>query len=137
MRNTTEAIWSMVFSERSTSSSRIAGSLPPSSSVMPLMVSAALAMMWRADGIEPVNATLPTPGWPVRVSPISPGRPVTRPIRPLGNRSAISSTQWVSASGQVSGGLTITALPASSAGMICMKPSGTGAFQGTIETTTP
>ncbi len=94
-------------------------------------------MMLRADGIEPVKPILPTSGWVVSRSPISAGTPVTTLSAPGGSRPAICSMVLISASGQVSGGLTTTVLPASSAGMICMKASPTGPFHGTIDTTTP
>src|SRR6516162_5251355 len=44
----------------SASSRMMAGSLPPSSSVTPLMVWAAFAMMCLADGMLPVKPILPT-----------------------------------------------------------------------------
>ena len=84
-----------------------------------LIVCAALAMILRADGTLPVNATLPTSGCIVSVSPISSGIPVTTLISPGGSNGAIISMVRMSESGQVSGGFKTTALPASNAGMIC------------------
>jgi hypothetical protein len=59
----------------SASSRMMAGSLPPSSSVTPLTVWAAFAMMCRVDVMLPVNPILPTSGCVVNASPISAGRP--------------------------------------------------------------
>jgi hypothetical protein len=73
----------------------------------------------------------------VSVSPISPGIPVTTLMIPGGSSGVTISMARMSDSGHVSGGFNTTALPASSAGTICRNASPTGAFQGTMETTTP
>ena len=94
-------------------------------------------MMWRADGMLPVKPILPTSAWVVSASPISDGRPVTTLMVPGGSASANMMTERMSASGQVSGGLSTTQLPASSAATIWVNARLTGEFHGTIDTTTP
>src|SRR4029453_19205792 len=89
------------------------------------------------DARDPVKPIFPTPGCAVSRSPISDGRPVTRLSKPGGRTFAASSTDWIRASGQVSGGFTTTAFPASKALTIWEKASELGEFHGTIDTTTP
>ena len=55
----------------STSSSTMAASLPPSSSVMRFSVSAALAITFFPVAVEPVKEILRMSGWAVRASPRS------------------------------------------------------------------
>ncbi len=99
----------------STSSSTMAASLPPSSSVRRLSVCAALAMTLRPVVVEPVKATLATSGWLVSAAAQIVG--VGDHVDHAGGKiSAHSSPTFSEVSGVVGAGLTTTVLPASSAG---------------------
>jgi len=102
-------------SATSTSSRTMAGSLPPSSRVIRLMVAAAETITFDPVAIEPVKAMLSTPGWEVSASPRSLSSQMTLST-PAGSRSFRSSPMRTLDRGVVPAGLTITVLPASSAG---------------------
>lgn len=93
--------------------------------------------MARPAAVEPVNATLSTPGCPTRYSPVSrpPGTMLTTP----GGRPAASAASAIwNASSAVSGaGLITTVQPAASAGASLNMVSDCGKFHGTIAATTP
>ena len=94
-------------------------------------------MIRRPAAVEPVKATLSTPGWVTRCSPTSrpPGITLTAPGgTPASSRASASTKLDSGASG---GGLTTTVHPAASAGATFHDDSVTGAFQGTIAATTP
>ena len=78
-------------------------------------VSAASLMMCLPTRVEPVNAIMSTWGWRTSASPASSPVPVTIPITPGGRASNAVASRSVE-SGVWSAGLTITVLPAASAG---------------------
>ena len=87
--------------------------------------------------VEPVKATLSTPGWVTSDIPTSPG-----PVRMLttpGGRSAWRQTSAKSRadSGVVEAGLRTTVLPAASAGAIFHDSMSSGKFHGMIWAATP
>ena len=76
---------------RSASSSTIAADLPPSSSETRLSCSPQTAAILRPAAVEPVNATLSTPGCATRCSPTS--RPAaTMLTTPAGTPASVSSS---------------------------------------------
>ena len=87
--------------------------------------------------VEPVKATLSTPGWVTSAIPISPG-PVMMLTTPAG-RSAWRQTSAKSSalSGVVLAGLSTTVLPAASAGAIFQASISSGKFQGMTWAATP
>jgi hypothetical protein len=99
----------------SASSSTIAASLPPSSSVRRLSVSAPLAMTFLPVAVEPVNATLAMRGCCVSNGPRS-FWSTSVLTTPGGSRRAHSSPNRSVVSGVVGAGLSTIVLPASSAG---------------------
>src|SRR2546430_13535845 len=60
------------------------GLLPPSSSVMRLLVSAAIFMICRPPSVEPVNEILSTPGWRTNAAPALDPPPATTLNAPAG-----------------------------------------------------
>ncbi len=111
--------------------------LPPSSSVSFLRVPATARAIWRPTSVEPVNATLSTPGCPTTAAPVAPapGRMLTTP----GGRSACwqISAKSIAVSGVVSAGLSTTVLPAASAGATFHASMSSGKFQGMTCPATP
>lgn len=124
----------MVFG--STSGSTIAGSLPPSSSVIRLSVPAAERMTCLPVSVCPVKAILAMSGWAVIHLPSS-SPPVTTLNTPGGTMSLQISPSLRLQSGVNGEGLMMSVLPAISAGAIFQMASSTGKFQGTMPPTTP
>ena len=92
--------------------------LPPSSSVSPLPLPASSRWIALPTSVEPVKATLSTPGCATSAAPVRPS-PVTMLTTPGGSSAWRSTSQKSSAvSGVVSAGLSTTVLPAASAGAI-------------------
>ena len=93
--------------------------------------------MARPTPVEPVNATLSSPGWPASASPVDPA-PVTTLTTPGGNpASATSSASSSAVSGVVSAGFSTTVFPQARAGAIFQAAISNGKFQGMICPTTP
>ena len=113
--------------------------LPPSSSVTLLRapVPATVRAISLPTSVEPVNATLSTPGWLTRARPVSPA-PVTMLTTP-GGRSACwqISAKSRAESGVVSAGLSTTVLPQASAGAIFHASMSSGKFHGMTWPATP
>ena len=87
--------------------------------------------------VEPVNATLSTPGWVTRCSPTS--RPAGTTLNTPGGTPASSSTSARTKllSGASGAGLSTRVHPAASAGAAFHAANVTGAFHGTMAATTP
>ena len=98
------------------SSKTMLAALPPSSRVTLLSVPATRRAIALPTSVEPVNATLSTPGCSTSAAPVSPA-PVTMLTTP-GGRSACwqISANSSAVSGVVSAGLSTTVLPQASAG---------------------
>ena len=95
-------------------------------------------MVRRPTAVEPVKATLRTPGWRTRASPATGPVPVTTLTAPAGRPPAWSSSaRRRVVSGVVSAGLATTVLPATRAGPSLLASRVVGKFQGTIAPTTP
>src|SRR5215470_4059608 len=123
---------------RSASGKTTCGDLPPSSSVTLLMLSAAALATARPVAVEPVNATLSTPGCAASAAPVPRDRPVTTLTTPGGNpASATSSANPSVETGACSEGLTTMVQPAASAGATFQVISSSGEFHGVIAATTP
>ncbi len=119
----------------SASESTIIGSLPPSSRLTGVSVSAALAMTFLPVAVEPVNMMKSASS--TRAAPAAPP-PVATPKMPSGAPAAlIISAISIEVSGVTSDGFRITALPAASAGMQSPKELVSGKFQGPITPTRP
>ena len=88
--------------------------------------------------VEPVNATLSTPGWAASAAPRSRLDPATTLNTP-GGKPASSST-WAKASvdaGECSEGFTTNVQPAARAGASLNVISSSGEFHGVMAPTTP
>src|SRR3954454_18973124 len=93
------------------------GLLPPSSSVTRLIGSEQSRMISPPVFVEPVNATLSTPGWRTRYAPVVGPSPGTMLIAPAGNPPRAGGAASGSAESGVGGsGLSTTEQPAASAG---------------------
>ena len=122
----------------SASSQTIIGSLPPSSSVTRVTLSAASFMIRLPVSVWPVNATLFTLGCDTSASPISEPEPCTMFSTPGGSPAELMiSTAFCVASGVVDAGFSTTVQPAASAGQILFAMSVSGKFHGVIAATTP
>ena len=119
-----------------TSSSTIAASLPPSSSVMRLRSGAAEAATFLPVSTEPVKEILRGTGCDVIQAP-SESPPDTTFTTPGGSTSRITSPSISVVSGVNGEGLITSVFPASSAGAIFHTPSSSGKFHGVIAATTP
>ena len=120
----------------STSGSTIAGSLPPSSSVMRFRSGAAAAATFLPVSTEPVKETLRTAGCVLTHAP-SASPPDTTLSTPGGTTSRSTSPSASVESGVKGEGLITTVFPASSAGAIFHEARITGKFQGVMAPTTP
>ncbi len=120
----------------STSSSRMAASLPPSSRVTRARPPAAPAATARPVAAEPVNVTCRTPGCEARTAP-SGSRPVTTVSTPSGRTEDSTDPSSRVASGVYGEGLSTTVLPAASAGANFAEASWSGKFHGTTAATGP
>ena len=102
---------------RSASSRMIAADLPPSSSVTGRSSRPQVSAMARPAAVDPVNATLSTPGWATRYAPTVPaaGDDVEHARRQprLGGRLSRKPMRRAAVSGD---GLRTTGQPAASAG---------------------
>ena len=99
--------------------------MAPSATSMPVLV-------------EPVKATLSTPGWRTSARPTAGPLPVMTLKTPSGMpASATSSASSSAVTGVWSLGLTTMVQPAASAGASFQVSSSSGEFHGTIAATTP
>ncbi len=92
----------------------------------------------RPVAVEPVNATLSTPGWAASAAPVSRDRPVTTLTTPGGNPAcSMSSANPSVEAGACSDGLITMVQPAARAGASFQVISISGEFHGVIAATTP
>ena len=132
-----ERISTLDMASRSASGSTIALDFPPSSKVTGRSSSPQAAAIFRPTGVEPVNATLSTPGCFTSVSPSRP-EPVTRLTTPAGTPAAATASMITRMdSGVGDAGLITTVQPASSAGASLMTTRLMGKFHGAISAHTP
>ncbi len=111
--------------------------LPPSSSVTRFSARPALAPISRPTAVEPVNASLSTPGWSTSAAPVAPS-PVTTLTTPDGKpASSASSPSRSAVSGVCSAGLRTVVQPAASAGPSFQAAISSGKFHGMIWPQTP
>ena len=80
-----------IAASRSASANTMLGDLPPSSSETRLRLSAAAWTISLPTSVEPVNATLSTPGWAAIAAPAVSPKPVTMFTTPAG-----SPASWIS-----------------------------------------
>ena len=114
------------------------GLLPPSSSVMRLLVSAAIFMICRPTSVEPVNEILSTPGWRTNAAPALDPPPATTLNAPAGKPASWTSSANSSAvSGVSEAGFKTIVHPVASAGANFQLAMLSGKFHGTIAPTTP
>ena len=88
---------------------------------------------WPVSG-EPVTQIMST--WSTSAAPVSPA-PISTCSRSAGRTRFMAAHAYRTASGVSSEGLTMTALPASSAGIASPRASVSGAFQGLMIPTSP
>ena len=101
-------------------------------------LSAAALATARPVAVEPVNATLSTPGCAASAAPVSRDSPVTTLTTPGGKPASVTSDAKPSVEvGECSDGLTTTVQPAASAGASFQVISSSGEFHGVIAPTTP
>ena len=111
-------------------------SLPPSSRVRRLTVSAEDLMIALPAAVEPVNMILPMAGCSARRAPTSRSPEMT--VRtPSGSSSLRTLIRARTESGVILEGLTTAVLPMRRAGAICQMVIIMGQFQGPIAPTTP
>ena len=111
--------------------------LPPSSSVSRLPVPATAGWICLPTSVEPVKATLSTPGWPTSPAPVLPS-PVMMFTVPGGSpASAMTSASSSAVSGVVSAGLSTHVLPVASAGASFHAAISSGKFHGITWPATP
>jgi hypothetical protein len=123
---------------RSASANTTCGDFPPSSRVTLFRFSAAACATARPVAVEPVNATLSTPGCDARCAPVSRDSPVTTLTTPGGKPAcSISSANPSVDAGACSDGLITIVQPAASAGASFQVMSSSGEFHGVIAATTP
>ena len=88
--------------------------------------------------VEPVNATLSTPGWRTSARPIAGPLPVTTLNTPSGMPASVTSLASSSAvTGVWSDGLTTIVQPVARAGASFHVSNSSGEFHGTTAATTP
>src|SRR3954451_4528297 len=116
-----------MMSSMSTSSSNIAADLPPSSSVTGRSSPAQTLAIERPVSVEPVKATLSTPGCETKYAPTS-DPPGTQLMTPGGTPAASAASATMNQSNTVAGGdgFTTTEHPAARAGAILLIASTTG-----------
>ncbi|MOA25277.1 hypothetical protein D3C78_1580850 [compost metagenome] len=119
------------------SSKKMFGDLPPSSTVLGMMFSAAHLRMCAPTGVEPVKAILAMRLLVASASPASRPKPCTTLSTPLGSRSPMTSISTVIDSGVCSAGLSTMQLPAARAGASFHAAISSGKFHGMIWPTTP
>ncbi len=121
----------------SASSKTMNGDLPPSSSVRLLPLPAVASRIARPTSVEPVKATLSTPGCATSAAPVAPA-PVTIFTTPAGSPISTQICAKRSAvSGVCSAGFSTTVLPAASAGAIFQASISSGKFHGITWPQTP
>ena len=122
----------------STSGKTTAGFFPPSSRVTCFTATPA-ADRWMARPVdtEPMSASRFTRGARTSASPASAPVPLMMLKTPGGSRSRATSPSVSTDSGQVSGGLTTTALPATSAAVVRATENRAGWLYAAIRPTTP
>ena len=124
--------------DRSASANTTSGDFPPSSSDTRFRLPAAAWMICRPVGVDPVNATLSTPGCSARAAPALSPKPVTMFTTPSGRPASVSSSPRRSATRLASSaGLSTIVQPVASTGAIFQMALLTGRFHGTIAATTP
>ena len=120
-----------------TSSKKMLGLLPPSSSVTGMRFSLAYCMIRRPVVVSPVNAILRMRLLDASGLPASTPKPLTMLSTPGGSRSPMSSIEHVDRRRGLLGGLEHDALPAASAGASFQIAMRIGKFHGMICPTTP
>src|SRR6266516_1990338 len=123
---------------RSASANTILAFFPPSSSVSRLTCAAHTLMTCLPASVDPVNTTLRTAGWATSRSPATAPWPASTCTTPSGTPASRASSPIRSAvSGVSAAGLTMTGLPAASAGASPQDMMGMGKFHGTMTAVTP
>jgi len=113
----TPATTPLAAAARSASGKTTCGDLPPSSRVTGFRFSAAACATARPVAVDPVNATLSTPGWPASAAPPSRDWPGITLTTPGGKpASAIRSANPSVEAGACSDGLITAVHPAARAG---------------------
>ena len=122
---------------RSASANTTLALLPPSSRVSRLTCPAHVAAISLPTSVEPVNTILPRRGArPAgRPPPARPGQDLEHPLGQAGGQRQLGHPQG--GQRRHSAGLTITVLPAASAGAMPQVMMTIGKFHGTITPTTP
>ncbi len=123
---------------RSASASTTFGLFPPSSRVQRFTCSAHSFPTHLPISVEPVKATLSTPGWRMRAAPATEPEPVTTENTPAGSphSTAISATLRM-LMGVMEAGFKTMQQPAASAGATFQTARSRGKFQGVTAPTTP
>src|SRR6185369_3858375 len=112
--------------------------LPPSSRVTRARCDVAPSATSIPVLVEPVNATLSTPGWRTSARPTAGPLPVMTLKTPSGMPASVTSLASSSAvTGVWSEGLTTIVQPVASAGASFHVKSNSGEFHGTTAATTP
>ena len=110
---------------------------PPSSRVSRFPVPATVRWICLPTSVDPVNATLSTPGWATSAAPVSPS-PVSTFTTPGGSPACWHTSASSSAvSGVVSAGLSTQVFPAASAGASFHAAISSGKFHGITCPATP
>jgi hypothetical protein len=128
----------LLVASRSASSKTMFGDFPPSSRLTFARWSAASFITPMPVCVEPVNATLSTPGWRTRGLPVPSPKPVITLTTPGGKPASSKSlaNSRVEA-GVCSAGFTTTVQPAASAGASLKVSRSSGEFHGAMAPTTP
>ena len=138
-QNAPLTICSATRSRFSASPSTIAGFLPPHSSTTLFKLLSAEYLRKRLPvSVEPVKLTRSTPAWQPSGWPTLGPSPGNTCNTPRGTPASIASSAIFNALNDVcSAGLTITELPAASAGAIFQASINNGKFHGNTAATTP
>src|SRR5688500_11571001 len=122
----------------SASGSTMCGDFPPSSSETFFMLPVAAVVICRPTSVEPVKATLSTPGWAAMAAPTTLPGPVTTLSTPGGNPTACTNSARRRLDSVVSSAaLSTTVFAIASAVASFEEAIDIGKFQGTIAPTTP
>ena len=124
-------------SSAKTSSKKMLGDLPPSSSVTGIRFWLAYCMISRPVDVSPVKAILEMRGDEASGLPASRPKPLTILSTPGGKRSPIRPAHTMIAAGVCSAGFNTTQFPAASAGASFQHAISSGKFHGMICPTTP
>ncbi len=134
----TPAMMPLAAASRSASGKTTWADLPPSSRVTRARCDVAPSATSMPVLVEPVNATLSTPGWRTSARPTAGPLPVITLKTPSGIPASVTSLASSSAvTGVWSLGLTTIVQPVASAGASFQVSSSSGEFQGTTAATTP